>query len=196
MESTVETYERWHDGIGYDLEALAQFSAEERVEIEEWLIRRDAEWRDLEALAALGTPRAMAEVRSNLVGGSTESRLFAVRLLAADPDIGPAREAAIIDGLATTQFGTGLSAALDMAVEHPTPAVIDALFRCARGDNPTASVHAAAHLAYLHGRAREPFDWDRRPFFLRFGSDDAADRRTAFIELCGECGVDPAPYLD
>ena len=196
MESTVLNYERWHDGIGYDLGALAQFTAEERAEVQDWLTGRDKEWRDIEALAALGTPRAMAEVRSSLAGGSIESRLFTAGLLAADPGIGPAREAAIVDGLLKGEFGSGLSAALDLAVEHPTPTVIDALFRCARGDNPTASVHAAAHLAYLHGQAKEPFDWDRRPFYLRFGSDDGAERRAAFEELCRECGVDPGAYLD
>jgi hypothetical protein len=48
---------------------------------------------------------------------------------------------------------------------------------------------------FLHGQAREPFDWDQRPFFLRFQTEDPAERRAAFRELCGRIGIDPSAYL-
>ena len=52
-------YWKWHDGVGYDLGALRQASASERNEIEAILLDRGAlDWRDVEALAVLDTPRA------------------------------------------------------------------------------------------------------------------------------------------
>ena len=44
-------------------------------------------------------------------------------------------------------------------------------------------VHAAALSLFLAGKAKEPFDWDERPFFLRFGSEDRAERLVAYREL-------------
>lgn len=90
---------------------------------------------------------------------------------------------------------SGLTTALDLATEHQTPAVMDALFRAALRDDREMAIHAAALLAFLHGKAKEPFDWDRGPFYLQFGEDEPAVRRAAFEQLCRECGVDPARYL-
>jgi hypothetical protein len=73
--------------------------------------------------------------------------------------------------------------------------MVEALFRAALRDEGEAAVHAAARLAYIHGKAKEPFDWDRRPFFLQFGDADPAVRRAAFAQLCRECGVDATRYL-
>ena len=50
-------------------------------------------------------------------------------------------------------------------------------------------------LAFIHGNAKEAFDWERRAFFLEFGEADPAVRERAFRALCAECGVDPARYL-
>ena len=73
--------------------------------------------------------------------------------------------------------------------------MIDALFRAALREEGEAAVHAAARLAYVHGKAKEPFDWELRPLFLRFGEADRMSREAAFRELCALCGVDPARYL-
>ena len=196
MASTPMTYERWHDGEPYDLGALGELDERERDEIQAWLIRHeDRDWRDLEALVALGTPVALAAVRGSLVDGPLELSLSAARALPQDPAVEPLREAAIVAGLERATMVDGLNKALDLAVEHPTPAVVDALFRAALRDDREAAVHAAARLAFLHGHAKEPFDWARRAFYLRFGVEDAAERRRAFLELCAECDVDPARYL-
>jgi hypothetical protein len=196
MTSTDIDYERWHDGVPYDLAAIAELEGDERAEIEGWLLGRAGEdWRDLEGLLALGTPRAREAVVKQLRCGTTEMRLAAARRLPPDPAIESDREAAIVNGLMKATLLTGMSKAIDLACAHPTPAVVEALFwSILRPDRETA-VHAAALLAFLHGNAKEAFDWDRRPFFLRFGEPDPAVRRAAFIELCRECGVDPARYL-
>jgi hypothetical protein len=89
----------------------------------------------------------------------------------------------------------GLSIALDLATTLRTPALIDALLRATLRDEGEAAVHAAARLAYIHGKAKEEFDWDLRPLFLRFNTPDRAEREVAFRELCTLCGVDPQPFL-
>jgi hypothetical protein len=69
-DSTNITYERWHDGIGYDLDALARSSEPERAAVADDLIRRleqgEGDWRDVEALAALNPPRARAALEKGL----------------------------------------------------------------------------------------------------------------------------------
>jgi hypothetical protein len=196
MASTEIDYERWHEGIGYDLEALGELQGRERLEVEQWLFDRAGnDWRDLQALLAIGSDRARAAVLEQLRRGSTEQRLWAAHYLADDPLLAADREAAIVRGLGQALLYGGLSLALDMAIEERTPAMIDALFRAALRDEGEAAVHAAARLAYVHGKAKEPFDWELRPLFLRFGEADRQAREQAFRELCALCGVDPARYL-
>ena len=77
---------------------------------------------------------------------------------------------------------------------HP-PAVVETLFHQALSGDGEAAVHFAALLFYLHGKAKEPFDWDHRPFFLRFNTSDRNERRAAFKELCETVGVDVAKYM-
>jgi hypothetical protein len=48
----------------------------------------------------------------------------------------------------------------------------------------------------LHGQAETAFDWDQRPFFLTFNTQDPTARRTAFRELCRKIGVDAQRYLE
>jgi len=59
-ESMEMNYERWHDGQGYALELLQQASPDEREAIENLVIyKADKDWRDIEALAAMGSERAI-----------------------------------------------------------------------------------------------------------------------------------------
>ncbi len=47
-------YEKWHDGLGYDLDAIKSASATERKTIEQILIQHNPrDWRDIEALAQI-----------------------------------------------------------------------------------------------------------------------------------------------
>ena len=67
IESMNIGYEQWHDGIGYDMEALAGMTPEERTEAEPILIAhlvKPGDWRDVEAVVALGTPGAIAAVNA------------------------------------------------------------------------------------------------------------------------------------
>jgi hypothetical protein len=200
MASTNIDYDRWKEGEGYDLEALRALEPDEQFRLELWLLGRvEEDWRDLEALLVLGTDTARAAVVNQLRNGKLEQRLNAARLLADDEvlakELAPDIEAAAVAGLGSALLFYGLSIALDLATTLRTPALIDALFRAALRDEGEASVHAAARLAYIHGKAKEPFDWELRPLFLRFNTQDRAEREVVFRELCTLCGVDPEPYL-
>jgi hypothetical protein len=203
MASTNIDYERWHEGEGYDLEALRSLADDERETAERWLLDRAAnDWRDLEGLLALGTERSRQAVIDQLRHGSTEQRLWAARFLTDDPDAAATdptfasdRDAAVVEGLGSALLYYGLTQALDLAVEVRSPAMVAALWRATQREENEAAIHAAARLAYLYGKATSDFDWDLRPLFLRFGTTDAAERAAATTELGALCGVDPAAYI-
>jgi len=50
-------------------------------------------------------------------------------------------------------------------------------------------------LMFIHGKADAAFDWNQRPFFLQFHTEDAAERRHHFRELCEKIAVDPDDML-
>jgi hypothetical protein len=196
MASTEIDYDAWHDGVGYDLEALGELTGADRADAERFLLdRAGSDWRDLEGLLALGTTEAREAVIAQLRGGRLEQRLWAARSLGDDPALRDDREAAVVAGLEGAELMSGLSVALDLATELRTKAIVEALFRAALAGDGETAVHAAARLAYIHGKAREAFDWELRPLFLRFNSQDRGERTRAFRELSALCGVDAAPYL-
>jgi hypothetical protein len=189
-------YDRWKEGTGYDLDALRDADPDEQFRAEHILRTRAGEdWRDLEALLALGTDTGRAAVVEQLRTGKLEQRLQAARLLDGDAGLGSDIEAAAVAGLESAVLYGGLSIALDLATTLRTPALIDALFRACLRDEGEAAVHAAARLAFIHGKATEAFDWNLRPLYLRFNAQDRAEREVVFRELCALCGVDPKPYL-
>jgi hypothetical protein len=196
IASTNIDYEAWHGGVGYDLEALKSLEGDDRAKAERFLLERaGSDWRDLEALLALKSKAARAAVVDQLRTGRLEQRLWAAKYLGDDPNLVEDREAAVVAGLNEAVFYGGLSVALDLATELRTPAVIQALFRASLRDEGEAAVHAAARLAFIHRKAREEFDWELRPLFLKFNTADRGERTRAFRELCKLCGVDPGPYL-
>jgi hypothetical protein len=104
--------------------------------------------------------------------------------------LGKDLEAAILDGL-TKDVGEELFRALDLACEHPSPRVMDALFRIARDERGARGYGAAATLLALHGRIDSPEDaGEHRPLLLRVADADPVVRRAAFAEFCGMIGRD------
>lgn len=90
---------------------------------------------------------------------------------------------AIVAALDRAVWFKGLGEALDLAAEHPSPAIVDALWRNLQARSGDVAMHCAALLTYLHGLAAEPFDLAQRPFFLRFHTEDAQERAAAIDEL-------------
>ena len=188
-------YEKWHDGIGYDLALLRQASPAELQAIERILVpRARSDWRDVEALAALDTPAARRALATAMRGGNAEIRAAVLRH-APGMVSREERVAALVAALGTAEFFGGLSQALDQVVEFHPPEIVAALFRGVLERKGDAPIHFAAMLMFIHGKANSPFDWNHRPFFLRFGTTNREEREALFRELCAKLGVDPVNYL-
>lgn len=179
-------YDRWHDGDGYDLEALARIDAAERGEVVHILAGRDATWRDVEALEHVDIPPArMAIARALRDSDSADTRLAAAEALDRMGTLDqPLDEIIAREIRSLGDLEDGCTRALLMAEEHPTEAVQRALLEASRAGTD-CSMHCAGLLCYLAGAGEEPFDWNLRPLLLRLGPDESeAERAAAFTELC------------
>ena len=90
-----------------------------------------------------------------------------------------------------TFYGT-LTQALDEIAEFHPPVVMEALFRGLVRREGEVACHLAAMLAFLHGKAESIFDWELRPLFLTFNTEDRAERAAACNALCTLIDIDPA----
>jgi hypothetical protein len=193
--SMIIDYEKWHDGIGYDLDALNALTPDELKSVETILIQHQPrDWRDIEALAHIDSNDARKAVEEALRSSDAQIRHTAMQYAGEKADVGE-RERLLIQSLENDEVFGGLTQAIDEVEEFHPPGVIEALFRGALHRDGEAAVHFAALLLFLHGRASEPFDWEHRPFFLRFNTTDHGERRAAFVELCERVGVDSKRYL-
>jgi hypothetical protein len=101
------------------------------------------------------------------------------------------RVASLVEALKTAVAYGGLTQALEEVLECHPPEVMDALLRGLLEREGEVAVHFAARLFYLHGKADEPFDWNHRPFFLRFHTEDRAERLAVYRELCAILEIEP-----
>jgi hypothetical protein len=186
LRSLVLDYEKWHDGEGYDLEVLAKMAPAERAYVLEVLLERlagtGADWRDVDAVAALDTPPAEAALRGLSSHVDAEVRLRAARRLAerGAPEVA---EREVVRLLTDPDAQTPIHRLMTLVEEHPTAKVREALLACALDGAKDLRVHAAALALYLAGGANEPFDWKHRPLFLKFGGDERGARVSAMQEL-------------
>ncbi len=187
MSSMIIGFDEWHDGIGYDLEALAELEGDERKAVEALLVsRKDEGWRDAEALAALGSPKARTALKTAARGPNREVRLHAARNLE-----GEDLDRHIAEALTNGGFGDGLAQAELLAEQEPLgPATRAALLQGALTATDGRQVRFVGLLLFHHGLAPEPFDWSQRPYFLEFLTEDTAERRRLFDGLCEKLGVD------
>jgi hypothetical protein len=195
-KSMIINFEKWHDGIGYDLEALKMSSSSERKAIEQMLITHSPrDWRDIEALAILNTEAAREAIKEALNSPDPTVRV-AVGRYAPDLVGDKERSKSIVDALQNAELFGGLSQVLDeVEIYHPQEvkeALIAGLLR-RKGD---VAVLFAAMLFYIYGKAKEPFDMEQRPFFLRFNTEDKMERLQVFIELCNKLGIDSKEYFN
>jgi hypothetical protein len=193
IESLQITYEQWHDGIGYDIEALAGLEEDDRPAVEEVLLKHLADhpdWRDVEALQALGTTRALDAVRAAAEHPKSEVRAAALReALNAGDETGSSIEDSLVRGLQQVRSLTDLIPLLQLAPQCPTLRVKQTLLDQARTGGADIRVHAAAMLMFLCGQAKEPFDWDLRPFFLQFKTDQAPELQACWEQLRSRTGL-------
>jgi len=185
--------EKWRNGIGFDLDALKEATPSERESLVEILGERlaaNGDWREIEALGAIGTTQAKDVIRRAADQGSPKTRLYAAKQLA-ELNEPTDLESVIIEALCKTSLFGGLTQALDQAEQHPSPRIQKTLLDLALNGNEEQRIHCAALALYLGGKADEAFDWNHRPFFLRFGDDDRNVQIEAYKELCSRLGVTP-----
>lgn len=186
--------ERWHDGTGYDLDALLALSPDERAAMERRMTP-PSDWRDVEALALLDTPSARGTLTVALQSPSIALRLAVLRHAPALAD-DDTRTAILLRALRETAPFGGLTQALDLIEEHHPPAVVRALFTGLLEAPGDVACHCAELLAVIHGAIASRYDFALRPLCLAFNTDDMVARREAFLALCAVIGVDGAPATD
>ena len=177
-------YEKWHDGVGFDLDALREVTPTERVVAES---RLDAthDWRDVEALAVLaelGSASAERSLRDALKSGSQEIRLAIMKHAPHLVDAA-ARTDMLVNALEVATPFDAFTDTLEQVERFHPPPVVDALWRGIDTRQGDVAVHYAAMLAFIYGKADSAFDWSMRPLFLKFNTTSSAERRVAIAEL-------------
>jgi hypothetical protein len=198
LDSMELDYAKWHDGVGYDLDALRKLSPDEQTKVENLLIERGVNgWRTIDALAKIGSERALSALKNALQSDRYEVRIRAIERLSEKGSISESEiETILVETIPLVDILNGQTFTLRLAEEYPTPAVKRVLLWCTLHGNEDIRVHAAALIHFLYGIAASSFDWDHRPFYLRFNDEDISNRKLAYDELCKEIGVDPGWAID
>jgi hypothetical protein len=195
IESMKIDFEKWHDGIGYDLEALAEANNEELEEIERILVNKDSRnWRDIEALAILNTPKARSTIIQALLGDNNEVNMAVLRFA---PELvsNQVKTRVIVKALKSASFFDGFLITLNIVAEYHPEEVVRELFHGLIYREGGVAVHFAAMLFYIYGKAETIFDEEHRDFFLKFNTSILSDRKLVFKELCEKIDVDYSDYL-
>ncbi len=189
LESMKMDFDKWHDGIGYDLEALDEMSPEERFSAESIIVSRSPwDWRDIEALAQLDTPRSRDCLRKASKGGDREVRLSVVQFGAEVLTEGEI-SAILVEALENADLSNGLSQALDLVEDHHPKEVEEALIKGVMARKGDVAYHFASMLLIIHGKIESPYDTSMRPFLLRFNTEDREERGAANKELMDLIGI-------
>jgi hypothetical protein len=188
-------FEEWHDGIGYDIAAIRLASQAELDAIEQILINHSPrDWRDIEALAEINTKCARKTIKEALKDSNPVVRIAVLRF-APDLITESERSHSIVYALQNAEIFNGFSNVLDEVERYHPEEVKEALLKGLLNREGGVAVHFAAMLFYLFGKAKEPFDWKQRPFFLRFNTEDRKERVEVFRELCQKLKINPEKYL-
>ena len=183
-------YMEWHDGIGYAIEEFPNMDDSQLQRIESILIeRKDRDWRDVEALAALNTPAAAQALKDCLHNSNLEARLFAVRYLK-ELNIQDSVEEVLLKTLPETTIGGGMTFALQLIESYPTERLKQLLLWCSQYGNKDIRIHCAALALYLYGVTDKAFDGEQKIIFA-FREENPEKRRPAFLELCRMVNVYP-----
>jgi len=190
-QSMVLDYDAWKDGRPYEISALSEVTDEERNLLTDEICERSSlDWRDVEALRALATPKAIKRVgqaaEKQTDGGGIEAFMDEIEREGWTADI----ETRFIEKLERVASMTGaLDRLYEIAEAHPTEAVRKQLLRNARisGDE-TVRYSMGAFLLYLAGHvdSHYVFDTDHRPHLLDLNSDDYKSYKAAVAWLEGK----------
>lgn len=186
--SMILDYDAWKEGAPYDIAALAHLTGAERDDLtDEIAARSSLDWRDVEALRALGTAKALkrigAAARQETGGGAAEALIAEIEAKGWNRQA----EKRLIRMLENMQSMDSSSDRLfGLCEQHPTPAVMKQLMRNARiQSDPTMRYSAGAFLLYLAGHvdSHYVFDAENRPRLLDLNSDDYKTYKAAVAWL-------------
>ncbi len=156
-------YDSWHDGIGFDLDALRKMPAIEQDLIRQWLHthlrdkQRDVDLRELEAAAALGETDLLATLKRH---PDADVRLRVKDLLAEPADV--AEE--LCRTFSSSRSEDAVLRALDLVSSNATPEVRVALIeRVSKVDS--TFINAAMVLLEVFGGVDDA--WNERPFLFQ-----------------------------
>jgi len=140
-------------------------------------------------VAKIGSARAIHALRESLEGPNREVRVRAAELLKGSGRL-DSLDDVIVEGLRFGALGQGLAESERLAAAHPSEAVQDALLHGALCSTDGRAVRFVGILYFVHGKASDPFDQDRREVFLRFNTQDPVERRRLFDQMCQALGID------
>lgn len=190
-ESRTMNYDRWRDGIGYDLNALAEMTPDERKQVEPTFIPAQ-DWRDVEALVALQTEAATDALIAAAHADEPQLRL-AVLSRAPHLFTDALKTETLLLAIEAVAPFAGLSAALDAVEEfHPVEVQV-AMFNAALNRGGDIAYHMGTSLAVIHGKISSRFDWGLRPMMLKLNTEDTTERGRAFLWLCDLLNIKDKP---
>ena len=181
-------YGKWKDGEPYDIAALSEVTAEERDLLTDEIIENGSlDWRDIEALRALGTAKALKRIAHTAQeqhdGGGAEALIHEIET----KGWSAATEKRLVDMLEHLESMTSASDRLyGICEEHQTPAVMAQLMRNARiQSDETMRYSAGAFLLYLSGHDDNWYGLDDRfrPHLLDLNSSDYKTYKAAVAWL-------------
>ncbi len=189
-------YYKWHDGIGYDLDALRQLPPDELISVENRLIKRNnKDWRDVEALDVIGSERAINAIKKGLNSFNDEVKIESARKLQARSILNDAEmESLIVSMLQTTNDGISISFTkiMDLAQEYPTTAVKQQLLWNTLHGHEDIRVQSAALVYFLCGLSSSKWDHNYQSSYFQFKTNDLSQRMLAFSVLCHYAEINPS----
>ena len=183
-------YEKWRDGIGYDLKALKEANTRERKEIVKILVNKNPlDWRDIEALAVLDTPKSRSTILQALLGDNNEVNMAVLRFA---PELvsNQVKTRVLVKALKSASFFDGFSHTMDIVGEYHPEEVKHELFHGLIYREGGIAVHFAAMLFYIFGKGETIFDDEHQDFFLKFNASNLSERKLAYKELCDIINVE------
>jgi hypothetical protein len=190
VQSMQLSIDSFRDGEGYDLSVLQRADSDTLETIEQIVISHTPrDWRDIEFLSLLKTDRARHALWAAFQDPDPKVRLtvhrYAPELLTHDQ-----RAESLIDALQVVEAFGGLTEAIDEITTFHPPVVIQAMLQGLMTRDGITAYHLADMLYFLHGKSTSLYDWEHRPLFLRFNTENTAEREPAFRELCKTIGAD------
>jgi flagellar hook-basal body complex protein FliE len=190
FRKTIEQSIIQSDGVVYDITSLAEMTEAERAEIAQLLVNRgNITAREIPVLEAIDTAEARAAVdaasKDHL---SVETRLAAATAMQAGGRAGDFEQTLAKQIRAVSRLQDGAARAMELAKEHPSETIKQALLWASWNQTECAPGCAATLCALCGKNSSDPA---LRPMLEKLGVHNSYfDRKKAFEELCKAVGME------